>query len=205
MQYNKLKEQLIDFVIFSLSDIRKIEPNFYRARLNEWQDKGYIKKLRRGYYIFADLPLDEGALFLLANRLYAPSYISNEMALSFYGLIPEGVYSVTSISTKKTEKFKTPVAEFSYRCVKPELFFGYQLAEFGSQQYKIAEIEKAVLDYLYLNPRMADEASFFEWRFNGEEFLAKADPVKFMEYLKIFNNKRLEKRAKKFLAYIQKK
>jgi len=205
MRYLELKEKLKNFTIFSLSDIRKIENNFDRRRLNEWQGKGYIKKLRRGYYIFSNTFLNEEVLFLIANKLYSPSYVSSEMALSFYGLIPEGVYHVTSISTLKTENFKTPIAEFSYRMVKPELFFGYQLVRVGNQQYKIAEIEKTVLDFLYLNPQMSDQATFFEWRFNSKNFLAKADMIKFSKYLNIFKNKRLAMRVNKFIQFIKKK
>lgn len=203
MKYQLLKEQLKDFTVFSLGDIRKIEPKFYRARLNEWQKKGYIKKLRRGYYMFADTILNEETLFLIANKLYAPSYVSFEMALSYYGLIPEGVYSVTSATTKKTATFKTPIAEFSYHKIKPSLLFGYRLEKQKGQGYKIAEIEKAVLDYLYLNPKIAEEADFHEWRFNSGEFLAKADGRKLNEYAKAFHNKRLTARLKKLLAFIR--
>jgi predicted transcriptional regulator of viral defense system len=203
MQYHKLKEQLKDFIIFSLSDIRKVDPKFYRPRLNEWQAKGYIKKLRRGYYMFADLALNEDALFLIANRLYAPSYVSFEMALSHYGLIPEGVYSVTSASSKKTTSFETPITRFSYRKIKPSLFFGYQLQKHRGQWYKIAEIEKAVLDHLYLNPKIAQEADFYEWRFNSEEFLEKSDMIKLHKYAAAFKNKRLTIRLEKLLAFMR--
>jgi len=203
MQYQKLKEQLKDFVVFSLSDIRKVDPKFYRPRLNEWQAKGYIKKLRRGYYMFADLVLNEETLFLMANRLYAPSYVSFEMALSYYGLIPEGVYSVTSVSSKKTASFKTPIARFSYRKIKPSLFFGYQIQKQKGQGYKIAEMEKALLDYLYFNPWVAEEADFYEWRFNSEDFLAKSDRTKLREYAAAFRNKRLTMRLEKLLALMR--
>lgn len=203
MQFTEFKQQLSNFVVFDLADIRKIEADFDLRRLSEWQDNGYIKIIRRGYYIFSDLQVNEQVLFLIANKIYQPSYVSCEMALSFYGLIPEGVYSVTSISTKKTSKFNTSIAEFSYRKVKPELFFGYKLMATGNQQYKIAEIEKTVLDYLYLNPQMQNEANLSEWRFNAQDFLAKADLTKFSEYLKIFNNKQLNKRAEKFLKFIK--
>jgi len=202
MKYQKLKEQLRNFTVFSLSDIRKVEAKFYRRRLTEWQAKGYIKKLRRGYYMFTDLSLNEETLFLIANRLYAPSYVSFEMALSYYGLIPEGVYTVTSASSKKTVSFKTPIAEFSYRKIKPELLFGYRMEKQRSQGYKIAEMEKAVLDYLYLNPTIVNEADFQEWRFNSAEFLAKADLVKLDDYAKAFKNKRLMSRLKKLLSFM---
>ena len=139
----------------------------------------------------------------MANRLYAPSYVSFEMALSYYGLIPEGVYAVTTVSTKKTAKFTTPVASFSYRKIKPSLFFGYQLQKQKGQGYKIAEMEKALLDYLYLNPKIAQEADFYEWRFNSEEFLAKSDIAKMHKYAAAFRNKRLIMRLKKLLALMR--
>ncbi len=203
MNYQKLKEQLKNFTVFTLNDVRKIESKFYRARLNEWQAKGYIKKLRRGYYMFTDTILNEEALFLIGNKLYAPSYVSFEMALSYYGLIPEGVYSITSATTKKTANFKTPIAEFSYRKIKPSLMFGYRLEKQKGQGYKIANMEKAVLDYLYLNPRIAEEADFYEWRFNSEEFLAKADAQKLNTYAEAFHNRRLTARLKKILLFMK--
>jgi len=83
MKYLELKSELRDFTIFSLNEIRNIEPGFHRRRLNEWQDKGYIKKVVRGYYIFSDLKLSEETLFKIANRIYLPSYISLESAFFF--------------------------------------------------------------------------------------------------------------------------
>jgi len=109
MQYIELKEQLKNFKIFNLNDIRKIEEDFDLRRLNEWQKKNYIKKIRQGFYIFSDLEINEQALFIIANRIHEPSYISLEMALSFYGLIPEAVYGITSVTSQKTRTIKTPV------------------------------------------------------------------------------------------------
>ncbi len=204
MRYPELNDKLKDFVVFTLNDIRKTDPDFHRRRLNDWQDKGYIKKLRRGFYMFSDLSLNEQALCLIANKLYAPSYVSFETALSYYGLIPEGVYSLTSVSTKKTSNFKTQIALFSYRSIKPSLFFGYKLEKYMGQAYKIAEIEKAFLDYVYFNPKIADEPAFHEWRFNSEEFLAKADMGKLRQYTTAFRNRRLSARIKNVLALIKK-
>jgi predicted transcriptional regulator of viral defense system len=203
MRYQDLRQKLGDFVVFSLVDIRKIEPKFLRRRLNEWQDKGYIKKLRRGFYAFSDLALNEETLFLIANRLYLPSYVSFETALSYYGLIPEGVYSVTSAATKKTANFKSPVANFMYHRIKPRLYFGYRLEKKQGQGYKIAEMEKAVLDYLYLHPEIVREADFHEWRFDGKEFLAKADLAKMRRYAAEFGNRQIPKRLEKLLKLMK--
>lgn len=202
MQYIELKEKLNEYVVFTLQDIKKIDALFYRSRLNDWQDKGYIRKIRRGYYMFTDQKINESVLFSIANKIYSPSYISFEMALSNYGLIPESVYGITSATSNKTYRFKTEIGEFSYSHLKPELMFGYQLIALGGASYKIAEIEKAILDYFYINSHLKTEADFFELRFNEEEFKAKADHAKFMKYLAAFNNKSLEKRIKKFFKHI---
>lgn len=203
MQYIQLKEKLKDFPIFSLADIRKIEPGFHRPRLNEWQRKGYLKKLRRGYYLFADTSLDEGMLFFIANRLYAPSYISFEMALSYYGLIPEAVYGITAATTRKTARFTTPVGTFFYRHVKEGLLFGYTVVEYRHTRFKIAEMEKALLDYLYLHPRFKDAADFEGLRFDGAAFLERVDRKKLMRYLAAFRNENLTRRLKNFLIYLR--
>lgn len=203
MQYLELRKKLNNFAVFSLADIRKIETNFDLRRLNEWQGKGYIKKIRRGYYIFNDTNLDEQVLFLIANKIYSPSYISFEMAFSHYGLIPESVYGITCATTKKTANFKTPLGEFIYHKIKPSLMFGYKLVSYQNQSYKIAEIEKAALDYFYINPQLGTEADFFELRFNGREFLTKADMQRLNQYLAVFKNKNLNKRIDNFLRFIK--
>lgn len=203
MKYQELRQKLGNFIIFSLADIRKVERTFYRHQLNEWQAKSYIKKLRRGYYMFADVTLNEETLFLIANRLYAPSYVSFEMALSYYGLIPEGVYSVTSASSKKTVSFITPIAQFSYHRIKPGLLFGYRLEKQRGQGYKIADMEKAVLDYLYFHPKIVEDADFHEWRFNSEDFLARADMKKLRGYAEAFKSKRFATRVEKLIVLMR--
>lgn len=68
MRYLELKEHFKDFPVFSLSDIRKIEPDFHRRRLSEWKEKGYIKSIIKGSYIFSDQEPGEknkNLLFLL--------------------------------------------------------------------------------------------------------------------------------------------
>ena len=203
MQYIEFREQLKNFKIFNLGDIRKIEADFDLRRLNEWQKKNYIKKIRQGFYIFSDLEINEQTLFIIANRIHGPSYISLEMALSLHGLIPESVYGITSVTTQKTKTLKTSTGNFIYRHIRPGLMFGYELLEHEGHRYKMAEMEKSVLDYLYFNSKINNDESFAGLRFNATEFKEKADMKKFNKYLLAFGNKALARRAKKFLAYIQ--
>ncbi len=203
MHYLELKESLKDFTIFSLRDIMRVNNSFFRARLNEWQAKGYIKKVIKGYYLFSDLELNESALFEIANRIYSPSYISFEMALSYYHLIPESVYGVTSASTRRTYNFKTPIGEFSYRTIKPDLFFGYILENYDGKHFKIASVEKAVLDYFYINTDIKKESDFASLRINAELFLNRIDEERIHKFLNKFSQKTLTKRINSFLEYIK--
>ena len=203
MKYLELKSELRDFTIFSLNEIRNIEPDFYRPRLNEWQDKGYIKKVIRGYYIFSDLKLSEEILFKIANRIYLPSYISLESALSYYHLIPESVYGITSISTRKTYHFRTSIGEFIYRTLKPPLFFGYDLIKFQEKYLKMASIEKALLDYFYLHSDIETEQDFDSLRINKEMFFSQISNPKLMNILEKFNQKKLTGRINHFWSYIK--
>ena len=201
MQYIELKENLKDFTVFSLADIKGIDSHFHRRRLNEWQDKGYIKKVIRGYYIFSDLKLDEKVIFEIANRIYSPSYISFETAFAYYGLIPESVYGITSASTRKTYAFKTSLAKFSYRTIKPSLFFGYLLEEQNGRYFKIASPEKAVLDYFYINPCIKNNNDFESLRIDKGEFLKIIDRNKISIFLRRFERKALKKRIMDFLEF----
>jgi predicted transcriptional regulator of viral defense system len=202
MQYLDLKSQLKDFPVFSIKDIEKVDLSFHKQRLSEWQKKNYVKKIRQGFYIFSDLQINEKILFTIANRIYEPSYVSLEMALSIYGLIPEAVYGVTSVTSQNTKNIKTPVGDLIYKHVQPDLMFGYELREHDGHHYQIAEVEKAVLDYLYFNSKINDNESFEGMRFNTSELKEKLNMEKFNKYLEAFHSKALEKRAKKFLQFI---
>lgn len=202
MDILSFKNALKDFISFDLNDIRKVDAGFDLRRLSEWQEKGYLKMIRRGHYIFSDMEINESVLFLLANNIYTPSYISMEMALSYYNLIPETVYALTSVTSRKTNNFKTDFGEFYFRHLKPQLMFGYRLVSYHGHRFKIAELEKAILDYFYFNTSLNTEDDFAGLRFNGEELKEQMDNDKLKRYLAAFNNKRLDKRFKIFLMYI---
>ena len=203
MKYIELRSCFKNFIVFSFADIKKIDPSFFPARLNEWQKKGYIRKIIRGYYYFSDQEYREQELFYVANKIFKPSYISMETALSWHNLIPEAVYGITSVATRRTRTFKTPLASFFYRTVSPSLFFGYRLELVQNAHYAIAEKEKAVLDYCYLNSRLRKEEDFAGMRVNSEEFFRGFDREKFNNYLERFKNSSLERRISVLLKVIE--
>ena len=202
MRYLELKKHLQDFTLFSLGDIKKIDSHFHRRRLTEWQEKDYIVKIINGYYLFSDTRINEQVLFEIANRIYQPSYISFEMALSHYGLIPESVYGITCASTRRTYRFHTPVANFFYRTIKPALFFGYGMVKYNGKAYKIADPEKAILDFFYLNRALKNTADYAGLRMNQEIFFKIISREKLGTYLTRVSQKSLEKRINSFWEFM---
>lgn len=203
MRYINLREELKDFIVFSINDIKKIDETFYRARLNEWQNKGYIKKVIKGFYIFSDLEISENILFLIANKIYFPSYISLESAFSYYNIIPEGVYSVTSITTRKTFKPAGSFTNFNYKKIKEEYFFGYKLIEFKSRYFKIASLEKSIIDYFYFNQKKDSSNDFYEMRLNTSSLSEQINLKIIKNYLEIFNKKRLTRCVNNLLEFVK--
>lgn len=197
--YVEFQQALAPLGAFSLADIRQVFPNFDRRRLSEWQDKDYIVKLRRGYYAFKQKTYSEAKLFQFSNKIYQPSYLSLESALSWYGLIPEGVYTITAVSSRKTQNFTTSFARFDYRSLKSELMFGYRVAQGYSQpqqHFLIAEKEKLLLDYLYLHPELKTAEDLLSLRLNQSELAFEFNWPKLKKYLAVFANKTLEKKIK---------
>lgn len=109
-------------------------------------DSGLFVKLRNNYYTIKD---SQPSPYLIANKIYQPSYISLERALSHYGIIPEVVYAVTSVTTKSSREFTTPKGNFIYQCIKKIAFTGYGLCLIDKDNVLMATPEKALADYLY--------------------------------------------------------
>lgn len=125
--------------------------------LNYWLKKltkeDLLTPLKNGFYISSYYP-DQSEIywFYLANRLRFPSYVSLETVLARNGLIPESVFSTTSITLKSSRRYLTKPMTFIYQNLKTELFYGYQLIVFGNTGLtaKVAYPYKALFDFLYL-------------------------------------------------------
>ena len=90
--------------------------------------------------------------YLLAGSIYGPSYISFDYALSYYGMIPEAVYTITcaTFEKKKKKKYETRFGTFTFRDVPSEVFpLELKIVHEGGYFYRIAEPEKALCDKLY--------------------------------------------------------
>lgn len=190
------------FPVYSVREIEKQFPGFDSRRLVEWQEKGYIKKLRNRYYYFSDQDVTDTFLFYTANQLYHPSYVSLESALSVHNIIPEGVFQITSCTTRKTNSFNTPAGDFSYRHLKPWLFFGYELQTWDDHRFAIAEPEKALIDYLYLHPEVKKPNDLESLRWNSFEIRDQVSMEKLTTYENYIGSPALSRRLELLKTFL---
>ena len=131
-----------------------VDPADVRRQLSRWTKAGRLYQLRRGLYALAT-PFQKikPHPFLVANRMVRGSYVSRQSALAHYGLIPEHVPVVTSVTTARPAYWDTPLGSYDFRHVKADLFRGYRLVELSpGQRAFVATAEKALLDLVYLQP-----------------------------------------------------
>jgi predicted transcriptional regulator of viral defense system len=203
MRFREFESRIKPLPAFNLNDVRKLDPGFHRQQLNYWHNQGYIQPLAGGYYLLADREMDEMVLYMVANKIYEPSYVSLESALAYYEIIPETVLGVTSISSRKTRHYDSPWGVFSYRSVKPQYMIGYQVIEnTPGVKIKIAYLEKAIADYLYLNSKTQSMADFEGLRWNRNQLHGLLDHSVFTRVVKLFDKRALENRVTQFLEYL---
>ena len=154
MRYAQLLQLLGPEPLFETAWLAEHEGSSYRVqrRLVDWAKTGKVTPLRRGLYV---LPRPQRQTephpFVVANRLVPHSYISLEMALRHYNLIPEHVAVVTSVTTGRPREWENEFGRFLYRHIHPRYFFGMTWQEVAAgQRARIAYPEKALLDLIYL-------------------------------------------------------
>ena len=152
--------------------------------------KNRIIRLKNGMYGFKENFISQ---YLIANALYRPSYVSFETAMSYYQIIPETVYSMTSVTTKSTREFETNNTLFVYHKIKKETFIGYILKKIEGEQIYIATPEKALADYCYF-------IYLHKKKWNDRINLRKINLRKIREYLLCFQKPNLIINTKKYIT-----
>ncbi len=171
--------------LFSPADFQRVFGVSLRAAQEFIKDHCHdlFLKIRNGLYALRLEPPQEEAI---ANRLYAPSYISFEYALAHYGVIPESVYAITSATTRITREFIVNNKSFTYSHIKKQAYRGYGTEKMGGITVFIAEPEKALADYLYF-------ASLKRKTLNERLNVRKINKKAVMEYAELFGRNNLIK------------
>lgn len=136
--------------LFTTADFRRAlglsVPTAYKT-LERYTKQGAVIRLRNGLY---SLPWNRPTGMIIANALYRPSYISYETALSYYHIIPETVYAVTSATTRRTKEIEAGDVGYIYHSIKKEAFTAYRPVRISDEVVLMAEPEKALCDFLFL-------------------------------------------------------
>ena len=132
------------------------------ALLKRALKSGEVIRIHRGLYCLGSKYLRQKPdPLVLAQRIYGPSYISLETALSYHGWIPEAVYAITSASMDRSREFETPLGQFSFTRIPQKVFYkevtriekeGGCKNEQGfhiSESFLMASPLKALADYVY--------------------------------------------------------
>ena len=194
LSYLEFRKAILPFRIFSVNDIRKAFPCFDSKRLNEWQHKGYVKKIINKRWRFTEIQASEQLQHRVSNVLLQPSYFSLKTALAHYQFIPEAVYSIEAITTVKTVTYSTPDGNYVYHAIKPAYFFGYSIQYWDRLPLLMAEPEKAVIDYLYLGSQLNRPEDFAVLRLNTAAIHETIDWKKLALYTQVFDSATLNKR-----------
>ncbi|WP_337486187.1 type IV toxin-antitoxin system AbiEi family antitoxin domain-containing protein [Prevotella sp.] len=162
------------------------------AKVAQLERAGEIIRLRRNLFVVnpeeTGKPLSSG---LIANHLLAPSYVSMQTALRYYGLIPEAVYTIQSMTFKAAKEFNTPVGNYCYYHISRETYpIGITQIKDGNSVYIMATPEKALCDLIAnqpgINLRYKKEALEFleeNLRFDMDRF-CQLNPEIFLAYAK---------------------
>ncbi len=137
-------------------------------KIVELVQQGYLLQIRKGLYITS--PKVSTVMpepFLIANHLYGPSHISLDSALFHWGLIPERVFEITSVTTKASKLFSTQNLTYNFTHLPKDYYaIGIQsLAITQKQTILIASPEKCICDKIIttsgVNLRSKKQAIFF--------------------------------------------
>jgi hypothetical protein len=156
---------------------------------------GEIIHLRRGLYAFVQKYQRQGLnLFELAQKIYAPSYISLESAMSFHGLIPEGAPTVTSVSLRRSRDYSTPLGVFSYSRIPAFNFIGVERIAAAQSVHFLATAVKAVVDYVYVyRKEWAGSSALMESLRISPQNLALFSKEVLRSLLNVYRHKRVER------------
>lgn len=168
----RIEQQLQQFnnIPFSRSSLLSVLHGYSRPndKIAKLAGAGVLVPLKKGMYVLGPewrrSPL---SLPLIANNLYGPSCVSLEWALAWHGLIPEGVFGVTSVTSRRGKRYETPVGQFSYQHIDESLLYvGATVEKVDERAYcLLAGPTKALCDKVLLtrNLRLFSAAAMREF------------------------------------------
>lgn len=187
--------QQLSNIPVTASTLESLFPHIRRGnqKLRLLERDNQIIRIKKGLYV-CNPELTGKALStnLIANHLYAPSYVSMSSALRYYGLIPEAVYINQSMTLKHSKDFDTPLGRFEYTHISKKAFsVGLTCIKEDGYAFVMATPEKALCDLIAnssnVNLRYLKDAETYieeDIRMDVEDFM-RLDAEIFEEYIHV--------------------
>ena len=112
MSFIEFRKRMFPLACFNVNQVYAWQPDFSRNNLVRWTSQGLLIRLRKGYYTFPEYTGLPDYSYYFANRMYFPSYVSLHTALAFYGMIPEAVTQITSVTSTENSLLLQSVRTF---------------------------------------------------------------------------------------------
>lgn len=155
-ELSKIKSHIIDHATLS-TILTNLGYTSIKDKINNLKKKEIIETLKKGLYIHKSRYTNNiVSKEMIANAILAPSYVSFDYALYYYGIIPESVYDVSSATFKRSKSFITTYGTFTYKHIKQELYpIGIKIESTNKGNFLIASKEKALCDKIYFTKGIA--------------------------------------------------
>ncbi len=195
--------------VFNTADValtlKNCSRNSRNALIKRAIKSGDIINIRRGLYsLSSELRQTTISQFAISQRIYGPSYVSMESALSYHNWIPEAVYICSCASFKTARVFDTPIGIFEYNKV-PQVNFFFDVMRVKEDKKNvcfIASPEKALCDYIY--------TKFISWNISDaleslrleSDFILNTNLSKLHELSNNYKSKRVKMFLKSWIEFI---
>ena len=203
MKFNELLQIIKNTTVFTTGLLLAgdVDKAVIRSQISRWVREGKVIRLERGCYSLAP-PYSDGipSSFVLANAMKPASYVSCQSALAWYGLIPEYVPSVVSVTYGRTDTVSNKLGNFIYRHVKSSLLWGFETMNVSKgESARIACPEKALLDLVYLETGGDSKSYLEQLRLQNTDEL---DKEKLVSFAHRWGKPKLERAAGRILSIL---
>ena len=201
MKYPVFRDRFLSCGCVSTVEIAAAFDHFDKNNLTRWCGQGLLVQLRNGFYAFPDMLHNSDFVYQIANKIYAPSYVSLHSALCYHGYVWAAAgMPVSSISGRKTQSFRNAFGKFDYQKMKAELHFGYGKHTADGVSFEMAYPEKALLDLFYLYPTLyGTEQGLRNFAIEDQMLYENFDVERLYDYTSRFRCRALEHRVDLFI------
>lgn len=124
-------------------------------RIHQLEKNGWFVRVKQGLYVvvsdIASRSISNISLFRIARALNNKSYISLDYALNYYNIFDQYTRTLTSITTTRTRKYEFQGIVFKFAKINKNYYFGFSQKRIEGKLVNMADLEKVIIDYFYLN------------------------------------------------------